>query len=185
MYKYKTREDWLEAAIEIFRPRFDATVYGFTLPSKVRVSVGFPPKGGLSNNRRCFGICVRDSGVADRIPQIYLNPTIEKVGGEMGFLAILIHELIHACGIKNHGKDFKRMGEALGLEGNMRSSHASSWLQEDFKGIALQLGDFPHAPVVPALQFLKPDKCRIHKCACPECGYTVRIAKKMDRSGFA
>jgi predicted SprT family Zn-dependent metalloprotease len=178
MKKFNTREEWLEAAVEIFRPRFEATLCIFKLPPKVRVSVGFPPKGAMSRNRKCLGVCTRRNATVDHIPQIYLNPVIEETGGERGYLSVLIHELIHACGIENHGKDFKLMGESLGLEGKMRSSYASQWLQEDFKYIAEQLGDFPHVPVIPVLQLSKPDKCRIHKCACPECGYTVRVSKK-------
>jgi hypothetical protein len=178
MLKYKTREEWLEAAVEVFRPRIDSTPWKFMLPPKVRVSIGFPPKGAMSKKRKCLGVCTCRNATADHIPQIYLNPVITEVGGENGFLSVLIHELVHACGIENHGKDFKRMGEYLGLEAPMRSSTASHWLQDDLKDIINELGDFPHAPVIPALQFAKPDKCRIHKCSYTDCGYTVRVAKK-------
>jgi hypothetical protein len=178
MQKYKTREEWLEAAVEVFRPRFDETPWRFTLPPKVRVSIGFPPKGAMSKKKTVLGVCTKRDATTDHIPQVYLSPIVAEIGGKYGILAILLHELIHACGIENHGKDFKRMGEDLGLECPMECSTASLALQLEFEHIMELLGDFPHAPIIPELQLTKPDKCRIHKCICAECGYTVRVAKK-------
>lgn len=175
MERFKTREEWLEAAVEVLRPRFVPT--GAKLPEKVRVSIGFPDKGGLSK-RRTLGVCWSAETSTDKIPQIYLNPTIETADGRQGYLATLVHELIHACGIHGHKKEFKRVGEALGLEGKMSCSTANDELQRVFEKVIEQLGTFPHATLIPGIRLSKPDKCRIHKCECPTCGYTVRVAKK-------
>ena len=50
----KTRERWLLEAIEGLAPLFRAA--GVELPV-VKVSVGFPPTGGLKKNRRVLGVC--------------------------------------------------------------------------------------------------------------------------------
>ena len=64
----KTRERWLLEAIEGVSPLFRAA--GFELPV-VKVSVGFPPIGGLKKNRRVLGVCfpktmTKDDGRRDR-----------------------------------------------------------------------------------------------------------------------
>lgn len=63
----------------------------------------------------------------------------------------------------------------------MSSSTANADLQKQFERIEKKIGTCPHAPLVPTNILSgnqKPDKCRIHKCSCPECGYNIRVASK-------
>ena len=46
------RHEWLEAAVRLLRPRFDAA--GFRVPDNVRVSIGFPK---YTAYRHCIGQC--------------------------------------------------------------------------------------------------------------------------------
>lgn len=170
-----TREEWLNKAVDELRPLFKPD---YTVP-EVRISIGFPPKGGLSK-RRVLGVCWKAECATDRIVQIYINPTIVEVGGSQVVLSVVAHELVHACGISGHGKDFAKCGNHIGLEGKMSSSVAGPLLLSNIDAIEKKLGKFPHAPLVPTanLSGLKPDKCRMYKCECTECGYTVRVSAK-------
>ena len=170
-----TREEWLTAAVNLLKPLYGDKV---KFPEVVRVSIGFPPKKGLGK-RRVLGVCCSSDMAADRYPQIYINPTITEVGGKEGVLSVLAHELIHACGISGHGKEFRAVGLYIGLEGNMASSVAGESLVYFFEHIQKKLGSFPHAylsNVYPNNQ--KPDRCRMMKCVCDKCGYTIRVSRK-------
>ena len=50
------RHEWLEAAVRLLRPRFDAA--GYQVPDNVRVSIGFPK---YTAYRHCIGQCWSDS----------------------------------------------------------------------------------------------------------------------------
>lgn len=169
----QTREQWLEDAVKELRPLFKPQA---EVPY-VRVSIGFPPKRGMGK-RRVLGVCRMAGMASDRVPQIYINPTITEVGGADGILSTLTHELVHACGINGHGKEFRKLGMFVGLEGKMASSTANESLQQYFERIISKLGLFPHASLSNAMPMLKPDTCRMFKCSCGKCGYTVRIARK-------
>lgn len=170
-----TREEWLNKAVDELRPLFQPE---YKVP-EIKISVGFPPKGGLSRNR-VLGVCLKAEAATDKVVQIYINPTIQEVGGAKGVLSVVAHELVHACGISGHGKEFAACGRKIGLEGKMKCSVAGSVLLSELSAIEKKIGKFPHAPLVPIanLSGLKPDKCRMYKCECNECGYTVRISAK-------
>ena len=183
--KFNTRKEWLEAAVEFFRARFIEA--GKPLPEKVKVAIGFPHKGGTAK-RRTLGQCWKPEAAADAIAQIYINPTIDSVDAPYGILATLVHELVHAAGIFNHGKEFGQIARRVGLEGRkMTSTYASDGLIEDFQAIIAELGDIPHCALVPAsVGTGKKDGTRLLKCECsdPECGYNFRITKKWAEMGI-
>lgn len=174
-----TREQWLCDAADLLRPLFGeiATVPPF------RVSIGFPPKGGMSK-RRVLGVCFSASAAADHLPQVYLNPTISDVTGPQGILATLTHEMIHAAGIHGHGKEFGKVGRYVGLEGKMASSKANETLQRIFCQIVEKLGPIPHVCLDHTPPSQRPDKCRMKKCVCGSCGYTIRVAQKWISVGI-
>ncbi len=177
--KYDTRESWLNAAVDELRPLFRERV---EVP-RVRVSIGFPPKRGLGK-RRVLGVCCMSAMATDGIAQIYINPTVSQVEGAEGVLSILVHEMIHACGIAGHGKDFRELGVFVGLEGQMSSSTANESLQQYFEHLVSKLGAFPHASLHNSMPNIKPDRCRLVKCVCEKCGYTIRITNKWIAKGI-
>lgn len=180
--RYTTREQWLEAAVEYYRQSFANA--GKPLPDKVRVAIGFPSKGGIAK-RRTLGQCWKPEAAEDSIVQIYINPTITEVGGRAGILATLVHELIHACGIFNHGAEFREMMRKLGLEGKPTSTVASEELQHDFEDIISELGECPHSPLTGNVKTSgqKKDGTRMLKATCLKCGYTIRLTKKWAEVG--
>ena len=180
MNNIKTREEWLENAINnFFKPHFKKYADWVNFPEKVRVSIGFPSKKA-TGKVRVLGQCWDIEVSTDRAYHIFISPLVNTISGDKGIMQILAHELIHACGIKGHGKDFKKVGIAIGLTGKMSCSIASDWLinlLEEEKTILL-LGEYPHGGVNAIPIGIKIDKCRMKKCSCSICGYTVRIAQK-------
>jgi hypothetical protein len=114
----------------------------------------------------------------------------------------LRHELVHAAGRRGHGKEFKTLAVELGLTGPMTATVASPELLDFINWTLLpKLGKYPHGAitgrgqiVVPPTEpgdkpiVLRPDdrpkkqSARMLKAECPECGYTIRLAKKWART---
>jgi len=191
MNTISTREEWLETAIRLFfKPHFARYAPDLIFPERVRVSIGFPSKGGISVKKRVSGQCWHSETTSDCFPHIFISPleSAFSITDKKGILAILCHELIHACGIKGHKVDFKKAANGLGLTGKMNSSEADGWLIELFKHyVNNEIGSFPSGNVIlnPLSSAIsgKPDKCRMIKCKCDKCGYTVRTTKQwIDRA---
>lgn len=179
--KYKTREQWLEAAVQLMEPLFKK--HGYNIP-KVRVSCGWPSSRALSAKRRCGGECWAGSSSEDGLAQIFISPLYKAPTETLG---ILVHEVVHAvvgCAAK-HGKVFRKCAVAVGLEGKMTSTVASKSLVEVFQGwIKASLGDYPHAALRPGQRPVKKQTTRMVKCECKECGYSVRTSRKwLDEAG--
>jgi hypothetical protein len=180
-----TREEWLEKAVDFFRGRFLSA--GRPLPNKVRVSIGFPPRRGLSTRKKVLGCAFKPESAEDNIVQIYINPTIDApVDDPWGVLAVLLHELVHASGIFGHKSDFKRIAGLVGLEGKATSTFASEATCMAFTEIVAELGEFPHCTLVPLSGEDKKDGVRMLKVICPgdDCKYNFRITKKWAEMGL-
>lgn len=146
-----TREAWLRAAVEVFRPRLEEV--GMTLPEKVHVSVGFG-SGARAESKAVRGVCWPRGASADGINQIFISPTLGE-GGENGVgqvLLTLLHELIHAADDcrSGHKGAFAEAATRLGFIGKMTSSEASVELAAELMVLAEELGPYPHGVLDPA-----------------------------------
>jgi hypothetical protein len=79
-----------------------------------------------------------------------------------------------------HGKLFKHCALKIGLHGPMRATTASpefaAWAQTLFK----RIGPYPAG----YLTDTPKQGTRMHKCACPACGYIARVWQKwLSESG--
>ena len=175
---FETREAWLNAAVAFFGPLFEEA--GAPLPGRVRVSIGFCSTGRKS---RRIGECWDSSASGDQHVEIFIKPEID---GAMTALEILGHELCHAAvGVQHgHKAPFKRVAVALGLVGKMTSTTAGPALLAKLEKMHSKLGAFPYAPLTGANNGRKKVATRLVKCACQECGYTVRTTRKwLDEAG--
>ncbi len=174
MAKYKTREEWLEAAVVIMTPHFERAEY--KVP-KVRVSCGFG-----AGNKKALGTCWAAEAASDGICQIYVSPLEDKPDIEQGILSTLVHEVVHAVvgHEAKHGKVFKDCAVAVGLEGKMTATVAGPELLETIKSWLTELGDYPHVKLDPALRPTKKQTTRMVKCVCKndDCGFLVRTARQ-------
>ena len=193
-----TREAWLIAATEKFGATF--TRAGAEIPP-VQIACGWPSRRGLGTKNRLLGECWDKKCSADAKPQIFISPWLDNelhciqpadaagfgVGDFMGVLPTLAHELVHAVAgnAAKHGKDFKKLAVAVGLEGPMTSTHAGARLAQECEDIYKILGPYPHAKINPLEKGgHKKQKTRMVKCECAGCGYVVRTAKKwLDEIG--
>lgn len=182
--KIDTREQWLEAAVVELKPLFKAA--GVELPP-VRVSIGWPSKGGTSSKSKVIGQCWNKSASKDKVNQIFISPTL----GEdlIKALAVLVHELIHAwddCKSQHKGA-FVVKARAMGLEGKMTESNASPQLADTFRAIIHKLGPLPHSPLILSEmdKQIKKQTTRMIKLSTPDCcDYTVRTTQKWIDEGL-
>ena len=168
------REQWLINATEQLKDRlFNNTDY--TVP-EVRVSVGFPKGRGGRNGAKAIGQCWSGACSEDGRPQIFIHPEITDSNRVMDILA---HEQVHASvGTEaGHGAPFKRLAVAIGLEGQMTATVASSRLNTVLTEIVGVIGEYPHSKLN-AEQGAKKQTTRMIKTECSECGYIAYLSRK-------
>lgn len=180
--EYKTREEWLEAAVHVMTPHFEAQ--GWKIP-KVRVSVGWGFRGGLKVGGQCWD----SKASSDGVHQIFVSPNrLDDPKDPYSALAILAHEVCHAvAGIEAaHGPEFKKVATSIGLTGKMTSTVPSDDMQPTLAQWRLALGPYPHAKLDPGMSPKKKQTTRMVKCECKKpgdsedgtCGFMCRTSRK-------
>ena len=171
----KTREHWLQNAVDMVEPIFKNK--GYKIP-KIQVSCGFPSTG---NKTKHIGQCWGRSSTSDGVNQLFISPILDE---PVQVLDTLIHELVHAIDdcIHHHGPEFKKIATDVGLQGPMREASAGPWLKEHLIGIAKQLGKYPHSKINLAHSSSKKTGPR-PRAKCKKCGYEVTPLKKWLHMG--
>ncbi len=175
------REGWLTALADKLRPvLFEA---GATVPASLRVACGWPSKGAFSSKTRTIGECWAKEASGDRTTEIFISPFV-STGLEAG--AVLVHELVHASGQMGHGKGFKQIALAVGLEGRMKATTPSEALKARLNALIAEIGAYPHATLDKNQRPGKKDGTRLLKVVCPspDCGYVIRTTQKWVDLGF-
>ncbi len=152
------------------------------MPAALQVSIGFPSVGALARRSRRIGECWPPEASRDGVYQVFVSPLVAE---PLPVLEVLVHELVHtAVGTRaRHGPPFRRLALALGLQGRMPNTVAGPELSARLAEIAANLGAFPHAGLV-ADSGRHKQTTRLHKVACPDCGYTARITAKWIAAGL-
>lgn len=182
--KFETREQWLEAAVVRLARVFKEV--GVELPP-VKVSVGWPHKGGTASKGKVIGECWKRDVATNNISQIFISPGLGE--DVIKVLEVLTHELVHAwddCK-SGHKGAFIVTARAVGLEGKMTESHASPQLRDRLERILEDLGEFPHAALIASAmdKQIKKQSTRMLKLVAPDCcGYTVRTTQKWIEQGM-
>lgn len=179
-----SREEWLARLARKLRPLF--TEAGAEFPRRIRFSCGWPSANGLSRRRRVMGECWLAHVSADESIEIFVSPLVDDPI-EVG--AILVHELVHACGRRGHGKEFAALARAVGLTGPMRSSVAGDVLKRTLERLTRQCGSYPHGAMNPGEEpagedVPKKQSTRMLKLVCPDDGYTVRTTRRWIEVGL-
>ena len=173
-----TREQWLNLAVDELRPLFDAN--GFPLPSKIRVTCGFPSRHARSLNR-AIGEHHSAKASADGTHEILISPVESDVFEVFG---ILVHELAHAAtdGDGHRGR-FPACVRRFYLEGKPTHTKVGDNFRLQFGDLVSSLGDYPHARLnVEADR--KKQSTRMLKAVCRDCGYTIRLTAKWASQGL-
>ena len=175
MTQYTTREEWLNAFVQRARPVFAGA--GYTLPEKIRVSVGFTSTGARAKGA-AIGECWSDAASEDGHFEIFIRPNATT---DARIADILTHELVHAAvGLEaGHGKPFKACARAMGLEGKPTATTAGeAWYQWALP-ILSELGAMPYGQLNDGLSSAKPkQKTNLIRVECPSCGWLARVTKK-------
>lgn len=174
--QHNSRESWLLAAAEEFRPWFKD--HGHDYPEKLRVSCGMA--GGRIGGKR-IGECWTDECSADKAREIFISPVLDE---PTRVLDVLLHEIVHAVlpfEVK-HGPQFAKLAMSLGLTGKMTATVATPELHEKLVAIVNELGPYPHAALCPTLK--EKQTTRLLKIQCPECGYVLRGTAKWVEVGL-
>ena len=166
---HKTREQYMNAFIAKARTHFKRA--GAPIPEKVRASIGFTSKGYRAKR---VGECWDSGASGDATFEMFIVPTIDDPSTICG---ILTHELVHAAvGLAaGHGKEFKKIAVALGLEGKMTATTEGPKWHEWADPIIAKLGPLPHSRLQ-GHDGQKKQTTRMIKLSC-ECGFSCRTAR--------
>jgi hypothetical protein len=172
---YTTREEWLEVAAQRLCQRFEVAQQ--PVPNTFKVSCGFPSRSALGTSKRRVGECWSREACADDYNLVFISPVLSS---PIEALGTLLHELVHvAVGVEaKHGHDFKVCALAVGLQGKMTATTLSEGAESDMHGLSADLGPYPQPVFDPKKSGIKKQTTRMHKVACPSCGYTARVAAK-------
>lgn len=173
-FHYDTREAWLQAFAATWAPRSEGL--GFPLPP-VKVSCGWPSRGGLATARRRVGECWSHEASGEGYHEIFISPLLDT---PLEALETLVHELGHAAvgTADGHGAKFRSYCKAAGLEGKPATTSAGPELRQFLEKKIAELGDYPHSQFRPPVkESKKSEKGRFLKVECPGCGYKIRTTK--------
>ena len=172
---HATREGWLLMACDllaqhVFSPR------GYHVP-EVKVSVGYASSGLRSST---VGQCWSKNSASDSKNHIFISPSL---GTAYDAIDTLTHELVHAvddCKHK-HGKEFKAIALAIGLQGPMRSASAGPSLKKQLESLLAELPPYPHGRL--KAEHHRPVSVPPPKAECEKCGYKVTVPKRFLHLG--
>ncbi len=181
--KKMNRETWLNRmARELNRLVFKPAGIALNL-RKVKISVGYPPKGGASKHGKTIGVCFKRVCSDANVNEIFINPCLDK-SQVTKVAGVLVHELIHAVeDCQGHGPSFRRMALACGLTGKMTATTETEELAETIKQIEKKIGPYPHKKL-DYEQYRKPQTTRNLKIECPKCADTDPYFVRMSRTMF-
>ena len=136
-----TREEYLMAGKKELSKLFKQA--GHTVPKDVKVTMSLPTKNARPSKVQTIGQCFSRSASDGGINEILITPLLNN---SISVLETLTHELVHAIDDCQHGHKapFKRIAEAVGLEGKMTNTIAGEELTEKIKAIVKKLGRYPH-----------------------------------------
>ena len=158
----RLREWWLFEAAKFLLEMMQAV--GMATVS-VRVSCGWPSRGGLGKGPHVIGQCFPQEVCADGVSQIFISPRIAE---SMQVLGTLLHELIHATVGCKYGdrKEFSQAARMLGLVGPPTATEVGPELAQVLGVFVTQMGPYPHAPIVMQQKPKVGSRLRLYECQC-------------------
>lgn len=180
---FTNREAWLtECARLLARDVFAPANYD--VPKNVRFACSWPSRAALAPKQRRIGEAWSDECAADGHFGIMISQSVDDPSTVMSILA---HELVHVTvGLKcGHRGPFRKCALAIGLEGKMTATVAGKAFKRITAPLLEELGPYPHGAIGPVYRegdeptstLPKPQKGRMRKGQCDECGLILRLAK--------
>jgi hypothetical protein len=160
-----TREEWLNSVADELNSRVFKQA-GHKLPP-VKLSCSWA-LGNRAKNKKTLGQCFNRQASKAGINEIMIVPT---VADSVEIADTLAHELVHAVDDckSGHGKGFKDICLAVGLNGETKMKHAKAGdeLLTEIKSIVKELGDYPHSEI--DITERKKQTTRQKKVECDSC----------------
>jgi hypothetical protein len=178
-HSIRTREEWLLRLANAMRPSFE--LIGHPVPDQLRVTCGWPSKGGRAPRHQRMGECWSPEASADQTVEIFISPCL---GDKLQVAEVLVHEMIHAAGAPGHRGKFPKIAKALGLRKPWRATRATEELKARLNALITKIGPYPHATLDASMTPRKKDGTRLLKLICPNDGYTIRTTEKWVRIGL-
>lgn len=165
------REAWLQAAASFL---LDYLVEHDLPRVAVRVSCGWPVRGGVARRRTVIGQCFPPALCADGTPQIFISPRLSE---SLEVLGTLLHELLHASVGCQHGhrKPFSQAARLVGLAGPPTATVVGDALRPVLLGYVERVGTYPHAAISIRAKARVGSRLRLYQCDC-EPPVKVRVA---------
>ncbi len=151
-------------------------------PKTVTVTAGFPSSGKKGTIGECWLNYIRSKKNKE---QHLITMHFRQFRDPTEVLHVLLHEMIHASGIKGHRKDFSQVAKKVGLVKPWTATTPSSYLKELLEDIvANKLGPLPDGwgeEGLIEMPDIKPQTTRLRKYECG-CGVIVRVASDNFRA---
>jgi len=156
------REAWLQAAASFL---FDHIVEHGYPRVEVRVSCGWPVRGGIARRRTVIGQCFPPSACKDGKQQIFVSPLLSE---SIDVLGTLLHELLHASFGCQHGhkKPFSQAARKVGLAGPPTATTVGDGLRPLLVSYIERVGPYPHAAITVKPKVKVGSRLRLYQCGC-------------------
>lgn len=181
MKNIMNRETWLNLMIDKATPIFDKAGFKISdIRGKLKVSCSMMVGQRKSSKFGAIGQHLPAEWNKEKNHEMLISPTLEN-GVEV--VAILIHEMCHAIQrhmygniVKAHGKEFRKIALAVGLQGKMTATTESPALKIIIENWINEIGKYPHAKI--NLNARKKQGVRNLKVECQSCEWSFRTSNK-------
>ena len=178
------RETWLESMIDKAVPLFVFFWFNISeIREKLKVSCSFIQGSRGNKLKNAIGVHYNPTISAEGFHEMMIQPSLSD---SVQVVGVLIHEMVHAIqthlyhnengflSVKPHGKEFRKMAIAVGLEGKMTATTESPELKIKIEKWIKEIGIYPHAKMT-LNDSRKKQTTRMLKLEC-HCGYIARCS---------
>ena len=179
------RETWLNAMIDKAVPLFDNAGYKISdIRGKLKVSCSFIQGSRGNKLKDAIGVHYNPTISAEGFHEMMIQPSLSD---SVQVVGVLIHEMVHSIqthlhhdengflSVKAHGKEFRKMAIAVGLEGKMTATTESPELKIQIEKWVKELGEYPHAKMT-LNDSRRKQTTRMNKLICMNCGFIARAS---------
>tara|TARA_R110002012_G_scaffold98434_4_gene236031 strand:+ start:1037 stop:1675 length:639 start_codon:yes stop_codon:yes gene_type:complete len=180
------RETWLNIMIDKAVPMFDKAGFKISdIRGKLKVSCSMMVGQRKSSKFGAIGQHLPTAWNKEQNHEMLISPTLEDGVQVVG---VLIHEMCHAIQshlyhdekgrltVKAHGKEFRKIAIAVGLEGKMTATTESPELKIKIEKWISEIGKYPHSEI--NLKGRKKQGVRNLKVQCQSCEWSFRTSNK-------
>ena len=173
------RETWLNLMIDKSVPLFDNAGFKISdIREKLKASCSVMVGMRKSKKFNAIGQHLPTEWNKNKNHELLISPVLED---EITVVGVLIHEMVHAIqrhlygnDVKPHGKEFRKIALAVGLEGKMTATTESPELVKKINKWVSEIGKYPHDKV--NFEGRTKQTTRLLKLECEHCGFICRAS---------